>query len=227
MATIYVAVPSTATLEQNTDKFLANMKAGTREPQNTLFTSIAFEFVDVQLEALFFGPTRQIELTSFRKRLVDTLGSVIEKTTHGLIRSVVAKLSNDELRGLVSFVEDRRVIIDGKQHVAFPLPQHFTTRFEALHEATMSGNRDNVAAQVEVMNEFVDISLDYMFTRPIALVKLGFIARKGAELGHSTIRSLAHSTVSKLATDLSLEENQRMSTYFYDLMKEGPDCATQ
>lgn len=223
MASIYVAIPSTPTLEENTTRFLAAMKANSREPQAPLFVQIAFEFVDLQLEALFFGPTRQIELTPFRKRLVDTLGGLIEKTTHGLIRSVVSKLSNDELRGLVAFVEERRIYIDGKPHVGYPLPQHFTTRFEALHEATMSGNHDNVEAQVSVMNEFVDLALENTFARPIELVKLGFIARKGAELGHSSIRSMAHSTIRKLATDLSLEENQRMSTYFYDLMKEGPD----
>lgn len=223
MPSIYTTIASTQTLEDNTNAFLAAMKSGTRTPQNALFTKIAFEFVDVELEALFFGPTRQIELTSFRKRLVDSLGSVIEKTTHSLIRSVVAKLSNEELGRLVSYVEERRLYLDGKPYVSFPLSQHFTTRFEALHEATMSGNGDNVEAQIAVMNEFVDTSLEYMFTKPIDLVKLGFIARKGAELGHATIRSLAHTTVRKLATDLSLEENQRLSTYFYDLMKEGPD----
>lgn len=223
MASIYVAIPSPARLEENTDRFLAAMKSGTREPQNAVFTQIAFDFVDTMLEGLFHGPTQQIELTGFRKKLVDGLGNVIEKTTHGLIRSIVAKLSNDELRQLQSFVEERRLVIDGKPYVSFPLPPHFTTRFEALHEATMSGNRENAHEQADVMNEFVDVSLDYMFTRPVNLLKLGFIARKAVDLGYSSIRSVAHSTVRKLSTDVSLEENQRLSTYFYNLMREGPD----
>lgn len=223
MASIYVAIPSPDRLEDNTNRFLAAMKAGSREPQNAVFTQIAFDFLDVMLEAQFYGPTRQIELTGFRKRLIDSLGSVIEKTTHGLIRSIVAKLSNDELRQLQAFVEERRLYLDGKPHVSFPLPQRFSTRFEALHDATMSGNRENAAVQADVMNEFVDISLDYMFKKPVALLKLGFIARKGVDIGHSTIQSLAHSTVAKLSSDLSLEENQKLSSYFYSLMKEGPD----
>lgn len=223
MASIYVAIPSPGKLDANTDSFLAAMRSGSRQPQNQVFTEIAFDFLDVMLEALFYGPTRQIEHTGFRKRLIDGLGSLIEKTSHGLIRTVVAKLSNDELRALEGFVAERRLYIDGVSHVSFPLPPHFTTRFEALHEATMSGNRDNVEQQVEVMSEFVDIALDYMFKKPIDLLKLGFIARKGADIGYSSIRSLAHSTIRKLATDVSLEENQRLSTYFYNLMKEGPD----
>lgn len=223
MASIYVAIPSPDRLEDNTNRFLAAMNSGSREPQNAVFTQIAFDFVDAMLEALFHGPTRQIELNGFRKKLVDSLGNVIEKTTHSLIRSIVAKLSNEELRRLQAFVEERRLVIDGKPHVSFPLPPHFTTRFEALHEATMSGSHDNANEQADVMNEFVDISLDYMFTKPVALLKLGFIARKGVDLGYTSIRSLAHSTVRKLSTDVSLEENQRLSTYFYDLMKEGPD----
>ncbi|MFZ5755662.1 MAG: hypothetical protein ACOY3X_02035 [Pseudomonadota bacterium] len=223
MASIYVAIPSPDRLEQNTNTFLAAMNSGSRAPQNAVFTEIAFDFLDVMLEALFYGPTRQIELTGFRKKLVDSLGSVIEKTTHGLIRSIVAKLSNDELRHLQAFVEERRLYLDGKPHVSFPLPPRFATRFQALHDATMSGNRENSEVQSDVMNEFVDISLDYMLKKPADLLKLGFIARKGVDLGHSSIRSLAHSTVRKLSSDVSLEENQRLSTYFRDLMKEGPD----
>lgn len=223
MTCVYVAIPSPQKLEENTNQFLAAIKSGSREPQNTLFTQIAFDFLDVMLEGLFYGPTRQIELTSFRKRLVDGLGGLIEKTSHGLVRSVIAKSSNDELRRLTTFVEERRLYLDDKPYVSFPLSEGFTTRYEALHEATMSGNRSNVDEQIIVMCEFIDASLDYMFKRPIDLMQLGFIARKGADLGYASIRSLAHSTVRKIATDVSLEENQRLSTYFYNLMKEGPD----
>lgn len=223
MSTVYVAIPSPPRLEENTDRFLAAMKAGSRESQSPVFTQIAFDFVDAMLGALFFGPTRQIELHGMRQKLVDGLGSVIEKTSHGLIRQVVAKLSNEEMRPLLAFVEERRLNLDGTPYISFPLTPHFTTRFEALHEATMSGSRDNIEEQVAVMNEFVDISLDYMMKKPIDMLKLGFIARKGADLGYSSVRSLAHSTVRKLAHDTSLEENQRLSMYFYGLMKEGPD----
>lgn len=223
MSTVYATCPSPQRLEDNTDKVLAALKAGSREPQNTRFTEIAFDFLDTMLETQFYGPTRQVELTPFRKKMVDALGGLIEKTSHGLIRSVVSKLNNDELRRLESFVEERRLRIDDKPYVSFPLPQHFTTRFMALHEATMAGNRDNVAEQIEVMSEFVDISLDYMYRRPTELLKLGFVARKAVDLGYSSIRALAHSTIRKLATDLSLEENQKMSLYFYGIMREGPD----
>lgn len=222
MASVYVAIPSPEKLEKNTDSFLAAMKTGSKQPQAQVFTEIAFSFLDVMLEALFYGPTRQIEHTNFRKKLIDGLGSLIEKTSHTLIKSVISKLSNDELRPLQGFVEERRIKIDGVPHIAFPLTPHFTTRFEALHEATMSGNR-SVDEQVEIMTEFVDASLDYLFKKPIDLLKLGFIARKSADLGYSAIRSMAHSTIRKLATDTSLEENQRLSQYFYSLMKEGPD----
>lgn len=223
MSSVYVAIPSNDKLEENTNQFLAAMKAGSREPQAPRFTEIAFSFVDVQLEALFYGPIRQIELTPFRKKLVDALGGLIEKTSHGMIRTIVAKASNDELRNLVSFVEERRIYLDGKPYTSFPLTPHFTTRFEALHEATMSGNTGNPVGQAEVMNEFVDTALDYMYKKPLDLMKLGFIVRKGADLGYSSIRSLAHSTTRKLIQDVSLAENQRLSTYFYELMKEGPD----
>ncbi|MFZ5722899.1 MAG: hypothetical protein ACOY33_04490 [Pseudomonadota bacterium] len=223
MASIYVAIPSPARLEENTDRFLAAMNSGTREPQNVLFTDIAFDFVDTMLEGLFHGPTRQIELTGFRRKLVDSLGGLIEKTTHGLIRSVVAKLSNEELRRLQGFVEERRLVIDGKPYVSFPLPPHFTTRYQAMHESTMSGSPVSGEARADVMNEFTDIALDYMLKRPVDLLKLGFISRKAADLGYSSMRSLAHSTVRKLSADVSLEENQRLSTYFYQLMREGPD----
>ena len=223
MSSIYVAIPSNDKLEENTNQFLSAMKAGSREPQAARFTEIAFSFIDVQLEALFYGPTRQIELTPFRKKLVDALGGLIEKTSHGLIRSVVAKSSNEELRSLVPFVEERRIYIDGKPYTSFPLTQNFTTRYEALYEATMSGSTGNAAEQAEVMNEFIDTALDYMYKKPLELMKLGFIVRKGADLGYTSIRSLAHSTTRKLIHDVSLAENQRLSTYFYELMKEGPD----
>lgn len=223
MPTIYVALPSTDRLERNTDLLLAAMNSRSREPQSKVFTEIAFEFVDVMLEGLFHGPTRQIQLHGFRKKLVDTLGSVIEKTTHSLIKTVLAKLSNEELAQLKGFVEERRLVIDGKPYVSYPLSPHFTTRFEAQHESIMSGNRDNPDGQADVMNELIDISLDYMFKRPTDLVKLGFIARKGVDIGYSTIRSVAHSTTRKMAHDLSLEENQRVSAHFYGLMRAGPD----
>lgn len=223
MTSVYVAIHSPANLEDNTNRFLAAIKGGSREPQNARFTQIAFDFLDVMLGALFYGPTQQIELTSFRKRLVDGLGSLIEKTSHSMIRSVISKSSNEELRRLVVFVEERRLYLDDKPFVSFPLPSDFTTRYEALHEATMSGSRDNVEEQIIVMCEFIDITLEYIFRKPIDLLQLGFIARKGADIAYSSIRAMAHSTVRKLATDISLEENQRLSTYFYELMKEGPD----
>lgn len=223
MTRIYIATPSPQQLEDNTNLFLAAMKSGSRAPQNQLFTTITFDFLDLMLQALFFGPTAQITLNSFRQRLTDALGSVIKSTAHGLIRSIIAKLSNEELRPLVAYVEDRRIYLDGISHTTFPLPTHFATRFQVLHEAIMSGNRDNIDEQIDVMNEFIDIALQYLLRIPIDLLKLGFIARKGAELGHATVRALAHSTVRKLATDISLEENQKLSLYFYQLMKEGPE----
>lgn len=223
MSTVYIAIPSPDRLEANTQTFLAAIASGSSEPQNKVFTEIAFDFVDLILEGLLHGPTRQIELHGFRKKLVDGLGSVLEKTTHGLIKAVVAKLANDELKGLRVFVEERRLALAGKPYVSFPLPQHFTTRFMVQHEATMSGNRDNPDAQADVMNELVDIALDYLLKRPTDLIKLGFLARKGVDIGYSSIRSVAHSTIRKLAHDLSLEENQKVSRYFYELMREGPD----
>ncbi len=222
MSTIYLAIPSSDRLEANTQKFIAAINSGSREPQNKVFSDIASEFVDVMLAGMLHGPTSRIELHGFRRKLVDGLGSVMETTSHGLIRSVVSKLSNDELKNLKGFVEERRLVLDGKPFVSFPLPAHFTTRFMAMHEATMSGNRSNADTQADVMNELVDIALDYMFKRPTNLIKLGFIARKGADLGFSTIRSVAHSTTRKMANDLSLEETQKMSSYFYEMMREGP-----
>lgn len=223
MPTVYVAVRSSDNLETSTDKFLAGLRGNSREPLNTVFTQIAFEFVDVMLEALFHGPTRQIEHTGFRKKLIDGLGSLLEKTSHTLIKTVVAKLSNDDLKKLENFVAERRLYLDGVPHVSFPLTPHFATRFEAMHEATMSGNRVDPAQQSEIMCEFVDTSLDYMMKKPLDLTRLGFIARKSADVGYSAMRSLAHSTIRKLVADVSLEENQRLSSYFYGLMKEGPD----
>lgn len=222
MPTVYVAIPSPQKLEDNSNKFLAAARAGSREPQNALVIQIAFDFLDVTLDALFYGPTRQIELTPFRKRLVDALGSLIVKTSHGLVRSVIGKSSNEELKRLVSYIEERRIYLDGKAHVSFPLPDSFATRYEALHESTMSGNRA-IEQQVAVMCEFIDILLDYMFKKPCDLLQLGFIARKAVDLGYSSVRSLSHSTVRKIAHDVSLEENQKLSMHFYEQMKEGPD----
>lgn len=223
MPSVYVAVRSSDNLESSTDQFLAGLRNKTRDPLNKVFTQIAFEFVDVMLEALFHGPTRQIEHTGFRKKLIDALGSLLEKTSHTLIKTVVAKLSNDDLRQLEGFVSERRLYLDGVPHVSFPLSAHFATRFEAMHEATMSGNRVDPKQQSEIMCEFVDASLDYMMKKPLDLTRLGFIARKSADVGYSAMRSLAHSTIHKLVADISLEENQRLSAYFYGLMKEGPD----
>lgn len=223
MPSIYIAAPSRQTLEDNVNSFLAAMKSRVHTPQNALFTQIALEFVDQELEIVFFAATRQIELTAFRTRLVDALGGLIEKTAHGLIRSIIARLDNQELARLVSYVEDRRIYLDGVSHVSFPLPEHFTTRFQVMHEALMSGNVNDVEAQLRVINEFIDIALEYLLVKPTALIDLGFLARKGVALGHSSIRSLAHSTVRKLLTDVSIAEKQRIATYFYNLMLQGPD----
>lgn len=229
MATVYTAYPSTDTLETNVNTFLAAMRSRTRDPQARLFSDIAVEFVDVMLEALFFGPTSQIELTPFRKRLVDGLGGLIEKTSHGIIKSVISRASNDELRRLEAYVEERRVYFNDaggglKPHIAFPLTPHFTTRFMALHEATMAGSgAANVAEMSEVMCEFVDTALEYMYKRPIDLMQLGIFARKAADLGLSAVRSMSHSTIHKLSADISDEERRRLSMYFYELMKEGPN----
>lgn len=223
MVHIYAATPSPQKLEDNTNLFLAAINSGSKTPQSPLFTEISFDFLDLMLDALFFGPTRQIEMNAFRKRMADALGSLIRSTAHTLIRSIIAKLNNTELLPLVAYVKARRIYIDGVSHVTFPLPAHFTTRFEVLHEAIMAGNRNNITEQIEVMSEFIDISLHHLFRVPVDLLKLGFLARKSAELGHTAVRALAHSTVRKLATDLSLEENQKLSLYFYKLMKEGPE----
>lgn len=222
--TCYFAFPSSDALRDSSLTLLENFERGAREPQNTLFIRVAQLFADEVVDMLLLNLVRGSETPHSSASVIESFAGLIKTTVHGLIKQLLSKMSNDEMRPLSTVIAERRLTLtqDGteKDYICFIMPPDFHARFKSVLEQGIKGERhpDELLACMETFSEMAHEAFYEESIRPL---KLGFIGRKLTDVGGAAMRKGATSANRRLVPGLAGQELIDFCTYFHGFMLEA------
>lgn len=223
--TAYYAYPLADALRQEIHTVFANLDNPNAGPQYELYAKASNGVADNIIQVLLLGLVDALKDNGHGEGagLLHSLAGVIKGTVHVLIRQMVGKSSNAELKEYARYLHDRTMVINGQEVFAFPLPEDLYQRFEQAFADIHAGNGEaHREALRHLMNDFVDIAISYYFDEFTSKFKLGFILRKANDIGRATLIKACHATMNNLFPKLSQHELKLFADYFQSKMMRGP-----
>lgn len=219
--TCYFAFQASDTLRDSSLTLMENFEQGVREPQSTLFVKVAQLFTDEIVDALLLNIVKAAESNHSGAKVLEQFASVIKSTVHSLIKQVLGKMNNEELRPLSGYIKQRRLTLTQKgethDYIAFPMPADFHARFRAVLEKGANGEKQE-GELLACMEKFTEMSHQAFYDDSLKLIKLGFIGRKVADVGGAAIRKGSQTASRRLIPALEGGELKQFSEYFLKLL---------
>ncbi|MGH8493625.1 MAG: hypothetical protein ACRERR_11065 [Moraxellaceae bacterium] len=220
MAT-YFAFPASTALSTGSLTLLDNFEKGVRDPQSKLFVEVGQLFTDEIVDTLLLNIVRSVDNNHSGAKVLEQFAGLIKSTVHALIKQVLGKMSNDELRPLAGYMRQRRLTLnhDGqeKDFIAIPLPADFYQRFRHVLEKGAQGEK-NSAELLACMEIFSEKAHTAFYEESLGAIKLGFIGRKMADVGGAALRKGSQAATKRLIPDMQGQELKDFSTYFLTML---------
>lgn len=216
--TTYFAVSLAQPVQQEMDELLKNLDSRVSAPQHDLHTRVSIDLSDdilricvEELMARFQGGEGA--------GILHTLLSILKSTSHMLIRQMLGKGSNEDVNRMAQFLRDRRQVLHGKLLFGFPLPADMAARFSTIFAAIRAGQGEQHRGELtQLMLTFADMAVARFYDDFVAPMELGFLKRKGSDLGRATILKGCHVAVNKLFPHLGQKELEVYADYFDSLL---------
>lgn len=217
----YFAFPASAALSASSLTLMENFEKGVREPQSKLFVDVAQRFTDEIIDALLLNIVSAADEHDTGAKVLKQFAGVIKSTVNGLIKQVLGKMSNDELRPLAGYMREHRLTLtqNGQEadYIAFAIPDEFHDRFAAVLERGKAGEKVN-SELLPCMERFSEMAYQSFYDDAMKTIKLGFIGRKVADVGGAAIRKGSQSATRHLVPTLEGEHLQQFSEYFRGML---------
>lgn len=222
--TCYFAFPSSDALRDSSLTLLENFERGVKEPQSTLFVRVAQLFADEVVDMLLLNLVRGSESSHSSAGVIEGFAGLIKTTVHGLIKQLLSKMDNEELRPLASVINDRRLTLsqDGveKDFICFAMDPDFHARFRRVLVKGMNGEQDS-SELLACMESFSEQAHEAFYQESVRPLKLGFVGRKLTEVGGAAMRKGAVSANRRLIPALKGQELIDFCTYFSGMLIEA------
>ncbi|HEX6591277.1 MAG TPA: hypothetical protein VF050_04705 [Moraxellaceae bacterium] len=219
--TAYFAFIASDALRDGSLTLMENFEKGVREPQSAKFVQVSQLFTDEIVDALLLNIVRAAESNHSGAKVLESFAGLIKSTVHGLIRQVLGKMSNEELRPLAGYIKQRRLTLnqDGVQrdYICFPMEAGFQARFRAVLEQGARGEK-NTPELLACMEQFTGLAHEAFYDQSLQTIKLGFIGRKLADVGGAAIRKGSQSANKRLIPELQGQELKEFSEYFLGML---------
>lgn len=222
--TTYFAFKASDALRDSSLQLLENFENGVREPQGALFVRVAQLYSDEIVDTLLLNIVRASEARHSGAKILESFAGLIKSTVHTLIRQVLGKMSNDELRPLSFVIRSRRLTITRDDvttdYIAFAMPEDFHASFRQVLQAAVDGERQPERLG-EHMLRFSDLSHVAFYDDSVQPLKLGFVGRKIVEVGGAAIRKGSHSASRSLIPTLEGQELKDFAAYMLGFLIEA------
>lgn len=219
----FFAFPASAALAEGFNSVLAafaeNMPSQPMAPQ---VVTLAQRYTDEIVDALVLNLAKGPNASQDAPKALETVANVIKSTAHGLIRQVVAKMDNAELKPLMAYIEHHRQRFESQgqlqDFISFELTaQDYELLSSAWQQTAATG--ENPKAMEKAMIRFVDLALQAFYTESAQAMKLGFIARNLFAVGEAAIRKGSHLAIGRLVPSLKAKELKAFASYFDSMLK--------
>lgn len=220
--TTYFALPLAQPVQQGIDGLLKNLDARVSAPQHDLHTRVSIELSDDILRICVEELIARFQSHGEGAGILHTLLSILKSTSHMLIRQMLGKGSNEDVNRMAQYLRDRRQVLDGKLLFGFPLPADMATRFATIFAAIRAGQGEQHRGDLnQLMMILADMAVVHFYDDFVAPMDLGFIKRKGSDLGRATIHKGCNVAVNKLFPHLGQKELEVFADYFESLLVQA------
>jgi hypothetical protein len=221
--TRYFAFKASDALRDGSLQLLENFEKGVPESQSALFVKVSQLFSDEIVDTLLLNIVRASDQKAASARILESFAGLIKSTVHALIRQVMSKMSNDELRPLSSVIRSRRLTVtrDGvtTDYVGFQMPDEFHETFRKVLQAAIDGDRQPEQLG-DCMLRFSDMAHEAFYDDSVRPLKLGFFGRKMVDMGGAAIRKGSHSASKSLIPHLHGQELKDFAAYMQGFLIE-------
>jgi hypothetical protein len=219
--TCYFAFQASDALRDSSLALMENFERGVAEPQSAAFVKVAQLFSDEIVNALLLNIVRAEEAKHSGAKALEQFAKIVTDTVHYLIRQVLGKMSNDDLRPLAGYIKERRLTqtVDGKTRdlIVFPMQADFHARFRAVLEKCAAGEQ-HPEELLACMEHYSELSVVAFYDDSLNLVKLGFLGRKMVSVGSVAIRKGSQAATRRLIPPMSGDELVKFSKYFLSML---------
>ncbi|MDX1695176.1 MAG: hypothetical protein R3208_15530 [Ketobacteraceae bacterium] len=222
----YLGFKASPGLVENAEKLLANRDAGHPEPYAPTMHELVRYFVPELLDAFLLQTADAVGLSQRASRIVHSASDTIAKAATALVGKLLAKRSNEELAGLVEFVDDTflraEICSNNADSCGCEMPKKMYDDIKRLMQEIRDGNAEQHRPEINaVMLKTVDVVLEGFMIRAISLLKINFVLRKVSDAAIVTCRGAGHMVVNKVFKNLDEEQLRRLADYFDDLLLEA------
>jgi hypothetical protein len=222
--TCYFAFPASDSLRDGSNTLQDHFNRGVKESQSALFVKVAQQFSDEIVDALLLNIVRASDQHKASTKILESFAGLIKATVHALIKNVLSKMSNEELRPLAAVIRSRRLTLTRggvtTDYVCFEMPADFHASLRECMAAGTRGEKDT-AKMTDLMLRFSDMSHQAFYEDSVAPLKLGFIGRNMVSMGGSAIKKGSHSSTKSLIPTLEGQELIDFSVYFLNFLIEA------
>lgn len=217
----YFAFRASDDLRDSSLALLDNFERRDPASQSALFVKVAQLFADEIVDVLILNIVSGAESGHSGAGVLEQFAGVIKSTVNTLIKQVLGKMNNDELRPLSSYMRERLLILTTagvtREYVAFPMPADFHERFRAvLHQgARGEQNQKELLACMEI---FTEMAHQAFYDDSMKPIKLGFIGRKVVDIGGAAMRKGSQAATRRLVPAMDGAELKQFSEYFLTML---------
>jgi hypothetical protein len=216
--TYYFAIKPSDTLRDQITTLIKNLDSGVKEPQHKLHTQISILMTDEILDQLLMSIVNAMKGEGEGAGILGTLTNMLKSTVHMLIRQMLGKHDNAEVNRMAKYLRDRTLSLNGEFRLGFPLTDAFGSNMIDLLNKALAGEGDKYRTQLTAaMGEFIDLSTARLYDDFVDPIQLGFILRKGANLGHTTINKGSHSAISRVFPTFNAEQIKTFAAIYADM----------
>lgn len=222
----YVSFAATASLRQDAEAFIANIQSGERASQSMLLQQVLDAFVNECLQVFFLTPADVVGLSPIGRKLLTTAIATIRKTLQMVLGRITRKLSNRDMRPLALFmdevmVRDRRNP-NGPAFITFELEDNLGEELQQMQQSFRDGCPGATEKMIIAFQTMANDAIVEIFAEPVAMLNLGPVLRKLAEMGIDTTRSVTLGLIRRLFGTLSNEQLAAVLDYFCGMITADP-----
>ncbi len=224
------AFPASAQLQVDFDELTSAYASGKTPdaPMAPRFVLFAQRYADEILDALVLNLVTGADPDSAAPKTLENVVGLIKSTSHALIRQVLSKRSNKDLRHIAEFMAGRRVIMQygdkTKDFISFPLSDTDYALLLGAWTTAANGERD-IESMKHATLRFAELATQAFYVESGEAIELGFIAQKMFNMGHLAIDKALKVAINRLIPALKNRELKDFSAYFLGMLHDSPNLA--
>lgn len=219
----YLGFKASESLHQCADEVLENRANQSVKPYAPMMNELVKYFVPELLDSFLIQTADAVGLSPRASKIVHGAADTIGKASSVLVGKLLAKRSNDELEGMVSFVDETYLraatCSNGANSVGCEIDKDLYDQMKRLVADVQAGKTQEVMPELhDVMIKTVDVVLDGFMLKAISLLKINFVLRKICDATIITCRGAGHMVVNKVFKSLDDDQMKRLADYFDELI---------